>query len=81
MGVKKQTGMSTRCSRVRQKIDKSMRDDQGLGWIHAEAIAKTVTKENGSVAYEASTDASAEDREREERGGREEAESEAGGRG
>ena len=31
---------------VRQRIDKNMREDQGLGWIHAEAIAKTVTKEN-----------------------------------
>ena len=31
---------------VRQRIDKSMREDKGLGWIHAEAIAKTVTKEN-----------------------------------
>ena len=31
---------------VRQRIDKNMRDDQGLGWIHAEAISKTVTKEN-----------------------------------
>ena len=45
---------------VRQRIDKSMREDQGLGWIHAEAIAKTVTKEN-VVAW------LTDDRERDER--------------
>ncbi len=31
---------------VRQTINKNMREEQGLGWIHADEVAKTVTKDN-----------------------------------
>ena len=31
---------------VRQKIDQNMREEQGLGWIHADEVAKTVTMDN-----------------------------------
>ena len=30
---------------VRQKIDKSLREEEDLGWIHADEVAKTVTRE------------------------------------